>query len=328
MFVWGGDGGTGAPFLGDGSLYDPQADGWSPVAVSGAPSPRQEMTAVAVGSKIVVWGGFDPTGSILADGGRYDAAGNTWSPASSAGAPEPRRYGSVVSSGNEMILWGGWIPAGSNPVRFLDTGGRYDPQADVWRSMAVPSGLGGRRDHTAVWAGDRMIVWGGTNGSFGPLGSGGGYCACLQQSWHPDADGDGFGNPGVAVVACAQPAGHVLDGSDCNDGALAVWATPSETGSLLFTDGTTLAWQPPAQPGAQSVSYDVLRSTVAADFTGSICLATGIGGTTAQDPNAPVSADPLWSYLVRARNGCPGASGVGSLGSASNGSPRAGRSCP
>jgi hypothetical protein len=37
------------------------------------------------------------------------------------------------------------------------------------------------------------------------------------QTWHPDADGDGFGDPAVAKVACAAPAGYVGDGTDCND---------------------------------------------------------------------------------------------------------------
>jgi hypothetical protein len=32
-----------------------------------------------------------------------------------------------------------------------------------------------------------------------------------------DGDGDGFGDPAVVVEACAAPAGHVVDGSDCDD---------------------------------------------------------------------------------------------------------------
>jgi hypothetical protein len=35
--------------------------------------------------------------------------------------------------------------------------------------------------------------------------------------FHPDADGDGFGDPTQALEACAAPAGAVADGTDCDD---------------------------------------------------------------------------------------------------------------
>ncbi len=37
-----------------------------------------------------------------------------------------------------------------------------------------------------------------------------------------DADGDGFGDPTVRVLACTQPTGFVLDGTDCDDANPAV----------------------------------------------------------------------------------------------------------
>ena len=36
--------------------------------------------------------------------------------------------------------------------------------------------------------------------------------------WHHDVDGDGFGSATDTHASCAQPAGYVADGSDCNDG--------------------------------------------------------------------------------------------------------------
>ncbi len=37
------------------------------------------------------------------------------------------------------------------------------------------------------------------------------------RTWYADTDGDSYGNGATAVVACESPAGHVLDGTDCND---------------------------------------------------------------------------------------------------------------
>jgi len=37
-------------------------------------------------------------------------------------------------------------------------------------------------------------------------------------TYYLDADGDGFGNGAQGTSACDAPAGHVTDGSDCNDG--------------------------------------------------------------------------------------------------------------
>jgi hypothetical protein len=47
--------------------------------------------------------------------------------------------------------------------------------------------------------------------------------------FHPDADGDGHGNPAVTVEACTTPAGHVADGTDCDDADATVFPGAIET---------------------------------------------------------------------------------------------------
>ena len=47
--------------------------------------------------------------------------------------------------------------------------------------------------------------------------------SCLgPTTYYRDADSDGFGDPTVSVLTCMQPAGFVLDGTDCDDANPAV----------------------------------------------------------------------------------------------------------
>ena len=53
-----------------------------------------------------------------------------------------------------------------------------------------------------------------------------------------DADQDGFGNPATAATYCIMPAGHVANGSDCNDGEAAVHPGATETCNDIDDDCT------------------------------------------------------------------------------------------
>lgn len=55
-------------------------------------------------------------------------------------------------------------------------------------------------------------------------------------TWYADVDADGYGDPDVAEVACAQPEGHVEDATDCDDGALAVYPGADELCNDLDDD--------------------------------------------------------------------------------------------
>jgi hypothetical protein len=69
-----------------------------------------------------------------------------------------------------MIVWGGTVLVGSN-AQPVNTGGRYDPGSDSWTTTSVSGDApSARTEHTAVWTGTEMIVWGG-----GPDASGARY---------------------------------------------------------------------------------------------------------------------------------------------------------
>lgn len=120
-----------------------------------------------------------------------------------------------------------------------------------------------------------------------------------------DADGDGATN----LVDCRP-----TDGS--------VWAAPLPATNLRLAQETEtmLSWSPPQLPGGNLLTYDLLRSKAAGDFSAAVCLVSGAAGTTATDSAGPAQ---VFFYLVRARNTC------GShLGSSSSGALRTGASCP
>lgn len=58
----------------------------------------------------------------------------------------------------------------------FDTGSKYDPVRDSWKPISTAGVPGGRYQHTAVWNGIEMIIWGGywaayfnTGGRYNPL---------------------------------------------------------------------------------------------------------------------------------------------------------------
>ena len=52
---------------------------------------------------------------------------------------------------------------------YLNTGGRYNPSTDSWTATSTTNAPAARYDHTAVWTGSEMIVWGGYDNAIGYL---------------------------------------------------------------------------------------------------------------------------------------------------------------
>ncbi len=161
MIVWGGNSGKRED---TGGRYNPATDTWTATALTPAtPSIRIRSSAVWTGTEMIVWGGW--TGQApLATGGRYNPTTDTWTATSTGtGTPSARERNSAVWTGSELIIWGGY-DASTNT--YVNTGGRYAPASDTWMATATTAGNPtARREHTAVWTGSVMVVWGGYNGT-------------------------------------------------------------------------------------------------------------------------------------------------------------------
>jgi hypothetical protein len=110
MLIWGGYESGGLSTTG--SLYDPEADVWSPIAQAGAPTGGD---GVWTGSEMLVWGGDN-------GGGSFDPAADAWTPISVENAPTPRTSHSSFWTDGGMIVWGGFRLSSA-----LANGGIYVP---------------------------------------------------------------------------------------------------------------------------------------------------------------------------------------------------------
>jgi N-acetylneuraminic acid mutarotase len=181
MIVWGGMGYGTNDETNTGGRYNPMTDTWWPLSTAGSPQARRSHSAVWTGSEMIVWGGVG--GALdLNSGGRWNPVTDTWGPIADAGAPIARFDHTAVWTGARMIVWGGYHDV--NEVHPLDSGGEYDAGANTWTATEVVDAPSGRGNHSAVWTGSEMIVWGGWNGM--PLDSGSRYDPATG-TWLPTA---------------------------------------------------------------------------------------------------------------------------------------------
>lgn len=190
MIVWGGWDGI-ATFFQSGGRYNPATDAWTATStLSPCPVGRRYQTAIWTGSNMIVWGGSyisGPNDVPLNSGGMYDPAGNSWTQTDLASPPAARHRHTAVwaSMGapatSVMIVWGGWGDNGAGGNDYLNSGALFDPVANTWTAISTTSAPTARYDHTAVWTGTQMIIWGGENGG-GKLNTGGRYDLALD-SW-------------------------------------------------------------------------------------------------------------------------------------------------
>lgn len=174
MLLWGGR--TGDTRLNDGARYPGRSLGWETLASAGA---RTDHTAIWTGSEMLVWGGLNLT-SVLGDGLRYQPAADHWAPLSGANAPSPRHGHTAIWTGEKMVVWGG---SGDVSTAYRGDGALFDPQSNSWQSLNSQGSPSPRADHSAVWTGTEMIIWGG-GGQGGNLANGARYNPATD-TWAP-----------------------------------------------------------------------------------------------------------------------------------------------
>src|SRR5262249_46548907 len=152
MIVWGG-----RTSLTSNSVVDTGGrlgSAWNATSATNAPTARAQHTAVWTGREMIVFGGFDSTGSPLASRARYNPATDHWTTLPSGGsAPSARGNHSAVWTGQYMIIWGGEGSSGNQRA----TGARYDPAVDRWSSID-PSGPA-RSFLMSAWTGSKWLLY-------------------------------------------------------------------------------------------------------------------------------------------------------------------------
>jgi N-acetylneuraminic acid mutarotase len=200
------------------------------------------------GDELTIYGGFLPSGEFDACGGvaagPQDIGGDPlpWPdvplpsptvPGEQSPSPLPlltgewrdipeaplvgRVYHSAVWTGTEMIVWGGWGGdrwSGNTPAYFAD-GAAYDPATHGWRQLA-DAPLTARQEHSALWTGTEMIVWGGQADGATALADGAAYdpAADAWRMLSPGPLGPRTGHSAVWTGAEMVVCGGGLSGSE------------------------------------------------------------------------------------------------------------------
>ena len=106
----------------------------------------------------------------IADAGDPPCTNDTWTATTTANAPVARVFHTAVWTGREMIVWGG--QGNGFPLHFSTPAGDTIRVQDSWAATSTTNAPSAREEHTAVWTGSEIIIWGGGDG---PLNTGGRY---------------------------------------------------------------------------------------------------------------------------------------------------------
>jgi len=151
-----------------GGIYDPGSNIWTVMDTTFMPEGRfgnatvydPDSGLMVVFGGIVSGDGINAPFVVTPDGGVYDYLNDNWWSDMTLSPLAGRAYHTGVSIGsNKMIFWGGQDMAGT----YFNDGVVYDVTTNSWTPIAS-SGLAPRSNHSAIWTGTEMIIWGGVFG--------------------------------------------------------------------------------------------------------------------------------------------------------------------
>ncbi|HET6362478.1 MAG TPA: hypothetical protein VFH11_10520 [Gemmatimonadota bacterium] len=245
-----------------------------PVGWSELPAPPEVRSGAATawtGSQLLVWGGYEFTGSgdedPSGDGFVFEGATRTWG--ALPDSPLSGRSDTASAwTGEELLIWGGF-DGGFREVPYFDDGAAFDPLTETWRML--PAAPIGARTPFSVWTGRELIVWGSAD-RFGRLRDGAAYDPATN-SWRTIANGPIDITDGSASWTSQEMIvfGAALDGNNHSD-------TPTAVGAAYDPDDDTWRELPPSELSPQAHTAQWIRGELIAwDYE---------HGTAAYDSNA------------------------------------------
>lgn len=185
-----------------------------PPGTSGQALPAGAMVLGFPGDQALIDAGFTDTGLVGSE---------VWQSTTTTGAPSARIDHTAVWTGSRMLVWGGQAPdiSGAGLIPF-NTGGQYDPATDSWTAMTSAGSPDLRSGHTALSAGKRMLIWGGS-GEQSILNTGGRYDATLN-SW-------------AGMTTTGAPSARLSQTGVWTGTRMVVWGGGSDSNSAANTGG-------------------------------------------------------------------------------------------
>jgi hypothetical protein len=171
---------------------------------------RTGAAMLALGDKVLVWGGRDAAFAAWADGALLDTATLAWTAVPAPSFPQAGDAGTdasaqpafagrsamvAVALGARAMFWGGAASTGE----LLRDGAVLDPPAN-WTAVSATGAPSARAGASAVWDPDHglVLVWGGSQG--GSASQGGARYEPATDTWSPMASAPFSGRLGHGAV--------------------------------------------------------------------------------------------------------------------------------
>ena len=306
MVVWGRmpglcDPSSPPPCIGEtGGRYDPAADQWKAISLTGLSSDffrgRANAVGVWTGKEMLVWGGSCPESIVCGGGAAYDPAQDRWRTMSDLnGPPRGRERYAAIWTGTRMILWGGTEYDLAHPPAILKDVGNgftYDPGSDAWTPISSVGAPSARSGVVFAWTGTRMIIWGGTQQTqpdSGVVFTDGALYDPVSDTWQ-------------TMKSAPGPRGQFYDNWSWTGTELLVWSMAGTNG--IAYDPATDAWRtmssentPRLGPFVWTGAEMLIWSGNAASPGGRYNPQTDRWGTMARagQPSARLGAIGLWT---------------------------------